>query len=69
MGSVGKKTGKRYLKSEQTHRQTDTQTDTHTHTHGQESPGWLSLFKLTQFFVVVENIQKHQFFLGKLIGQ
>ena len=37
--------------------------------HGQESPGWISLYKLITFFVVVENIQKHHFFLKKLIGQ
>ena len=29
-------------------------------TYGQESPGWISLFKLVNFFV--ENIQKQQFF-------
>ena len=28
--------------------------------YGQESPGWISLFKLAQFFVVVENTQKQR---------
>ena len=32
--------------------------------YGQESPGWISLFKLVTFFVV-ENIQKRNFF-GKI---
>ena len=37
--------------------------------YGKESPGWITLFKLVLNFFVVENIQKHQFFLEKLIGQ
>ena len=36
-------------------------------TYGQESPGWIPLFKLVTFSFF-ENIQKRQFFLVKLIG-
>ena len=35
--------------------------------YGQESPGWIYLFKLVTF--LCENILKPQFFLVKLIGQ
>ena len=35
--------------------------------YGQESPGWISLYKLVLIFFLFENTQKHHFFWKNLL--